>query len=241
MTSPHDVMNRRGLISLAAAAGLAAYAPRVIAQDRGGKPGIREADVSASEDLMREHGVLRRTLLVYANLFIRLRRNVPVDPAPLADAAKLFREFGEDYHERLLEEPIVFPAVRRAGGALEKLVDTLLEQHRRGREITDYLQRVAAAGRVREEAEPLARALAWMTRMYDAHTAWEDTVLFPAWKKTQSEGQLAEFGEKFEQIEHRQFGGDGFDLALERVARIEQAYGLADLGFYTAPPSPRAP
>ncbi len=50
---------------------------------------------------MREHGVLRRELLVYTNAAIRLRKN-PADVAPdaLQNTAKLFRAFGEDYHEK---------------------------------------------------------------------------------------------------------------------------------------------
>jgi len=66
---------------------------------------------------MREHGVLRRALLVYAEPAPRLRANPGiVDPKALNDTAKLFRTFGEDYHERKLEEAHVFPAVRKAGG-----------------------------------------------------------------------------------------------------------------------------
>jgi hypothetical protein len=73
-----------------------------------------------------------------------------------------------------------------------------------------------------------------MARMYQAHSAWEDTIIFPAWKKTQSKARLDELAEKFEEIEHQQFGKDGFDDAVERIARIEQTLGLADLGTYTA-------
>src|SRR3954462_6233743 len=52
---------------------------------------------------MREHSVLRRTLIVYAELSERLRSNTgKIGPRALADAAKLFREFGEDYHEHTL-------------------------------------------------------------------------------------------------------------------------------------------
>src|SRR5262245_15596538 len=33
-----------------------------------------------------------------------------------------------------------------------------------------------------------------------------------------------------------QFGKDGFDDAVERITRIEQSLGIADLGHYTASP-----
>lgn len=236
-------LSRRGAAALAAAlgtgvlvkaGGLLVPAAMAAGEEHEGE------DVSATEDLMREHGVLRRTLIVYSELSKRLR-TVPsgeIAPAALVDAAKLFREFGEDYHEHTLEERYVFPEVRRTGGPNEKLVEVLLIQHQRGREITDYLQEVGSGGRIGAHAEPLADALAAMARMYEPHAAWEDTVIFPAWKKTQSKSRLDDLAEKFEEIEHERFGEDGFDDALARIARIERALGLADLSAYTAPPPP---
>jgi hemerythrin-like domain-containing protein len=87
----------------------------------------------------------------------------------LAEAAKLFREFGEQYHERTLEEQYIFPEVRKAGGPNEKLVEVLLAQHERGREITEYLYRIGSAGQIGSQGEGLARVLAAMARMYEAH------------------------------------------------------------------------
>jgi hemerythrin superfamily protein len=72
--------------------------------------------------------------------------------------------------------------------------------------------------------------------MYEAHTAWEDTVIFPTWKKTQSKARLDDLAEKFEDIEHQQFGKDGFDDAVARISHIEHLLGLDDLAVYTAEP-----
>src|SRR5579883_3191594 len=94
-------------------------------------------EVTANEDLMREHGVLRRALLIYHLSAIKLRMGAAssVPPAPLNQTAMLFRRFGEDYHERRLEEPHIFPVIARQGGASTTLVNVLLAQHERGREI----------------------------------------------------------------------------------------------------------
>src|SRR5947209_4897792 len=62
----------------------------------------KEPEVTATEDLMREHGVIRRALLVYAETVPKLRQNASsVDAAALRQTAQLFRSFGEDYHERM--------------------------------------------------------------------------------------------------------------------------------------------
>ena len=63
------------------------------------KEAEKEPEVTATEDLMREHGVIRRALLVYFETVPRLRQNpASVDPTALRQTAQLFRTFGEDYH-----------------------------------------------------------------------------------------------------------------------------------------------
>jgi hemerythrin-like domain-containing protein len=150
----------------------------------------------------------------------------------------LFRSFGEDYHERKLEEENIFPALVKAGGPGAADVDVLKAQHDRGRAITDYVTGVIAKGAIGTgDAEPVAAALAALELMYEHHAAREDTVVFPAWKATMSGHQLDEMGERFEDIEKQQFGKDGFADAVKQIAEIEQTLGLADLAQFT-PPAP---
>lgn len=197
-----------------------------------------EQPVTANEDLMREHGVLRRILIVYREAAPKIAANpAQVDAAALATAANLFRTFGEQYHEEKLEEQHIFPAVAKAGGAAANLVDTLKAQHKRGREITDFILDQTRAGRIATgQAEAVARAMLGFTRMYEAHAAREDTIVFPAFKAAMGQQHYDELGEKFEEIERQQFGGDGFDMAVDKVAGVEQALGLGDLAIFTAPP-----
>jgi hemerythrin-like domain-containing protein len=204
------------------------------------KPG-QEKGVGAIEDLMREHGVLRRALLVYIETVPRLRAapgNLLLEP--ITRTAKLFRSFGEDYHERKLEEAYIFPVVKRARGAAAYL-DVLKAQHDRGREVIDYILTMAGKGSISpNDAEPLARAFETFVLMYQSHAAREDTVVFPARKDALSERQLHEMSDKFEDIEHRTFGKDGFDDAVKQIGEIEQALGLGDIAQFTVPPPPRA-
>src|ERR1051325_357682 len=81
-------------------------------------------EVTATEDLMREHGVLRRALLVYAEIVPKLRAEASsVSSDALQKTAKLFRAFGEDYHEKKLEEAYIFPTLRNGGGPAATLPD----------------------------------------------------------------------------------------------------------------------
>jgi hemerythrin-like domain-containing protein len=240
MTLDTRLLSRRGAIALAAGAGALGMAGRGAFAVAPFPSDHADGDESATEDLMREHGILRRALNVYSELAIRLQARKPqIDASALLDAARLFREFGEDYHEAMLEEQHVFPELRKSSGANEKLVGVLLSQHQRGRDITDYIFRVASRGILAGDAKPLARALTSMARMYDAHAAWEDTTAFPAWKAALPKDRLGELAKKFEDIEHEKFGKDGFEQAVARIANIEQAFGLRDLAAFTAAPPPK--
>ena len=208
------------------------------AEKQGRGPG-QEKQVGAVEDLMREHGVLRRALLVYEETAPKLSNSI--DPKLLHQTATLFRTFGEDYHEKKLEETYIFPVVRKAGGPAATYPDVLIAQHARGREVTGYILAVTGKGRISTaDAAPLARAMTTFVLMYQNHAAREDTVVFPAWKTALSDHQLDELGEKFEEIEKQQFGSDGYEDAVKEIGQIETALGLADIAQFTPPPPPKA-
>ena len=226
--------SRRNLVHIGAFGMLgAAVTPLLSACS--GDSGAKE--VGSVEDLMREHGVLRRVLLVYIESVPKLRANASVlDASALTTAAKLFHDFGEEYHERKLEEAYIFPRVRKAGGAAASYVEVLLNQHQRGREITQYILGATASGKISGGAtEPLARAFETFVLMYQNHTAREDTIIFPAWKNALSGRELDELSDKFEDIEKEQFGEDGFENAVKQIDGIERALGFADLAQFTAP------
>ena len=198
-------------------------------------------EVTATEDLMREHGVLRRALLVYSAAAMKLRANASsVAPDALQKTAKLFRAFGEEYHEKKLEEAYIFPAVRKVGGEAATYPDLLIAQHNRGREITDYIISVTQGAKLAaSNAEALAKSLEAFVLMYRNHAAREDTIIFPAWKQTMTGKQLDEMNDKFEDIEHEQFGEEGFEDAVKQISAIEGSLGLGDISQFTAPPPPK--
>ena len=233
-----DLFSQSALLaSTVALGGVASALP--IGEESGKK--ADEPEVTATEDLMREHGVIRRALLVYIELVPKLRQNAgAIDAAALQRTAKLFRTFAEDYHERMLEEQHIFPTVRKMGSQLSRYTEILIEQHNRGREITEYVLAVTNGSKLSTgHAEPLARAFEGLVRMYENHAAREDTIIFPAWKKNFSNKQLDELSDQFEDIEHRMFGKDGFEDAEKTISAIESTLGFADLAHFTAPAPPK--
>lgn len=188
---------------------------------------------------MREHGVLRRILLVYQQTAAKLRRGAAVDISALNHAAQLFRSFGEDYHEKMLEESFIFPALRKVRGPAASYPEVLIAQHQRGRKITDYI--LAATNRRKlsgGHAVALANAFDGFALMYQNHAAREDTLVFPAWKQALAERDIDQIGDKFEDIEQQQFGKEGFETIVEQVGAIEKSLGYEDLAQFTAPMPP---
>lgn len=116
MPDPRDD-SRRSFLRLAGGAGMlpSGGAPMSEAQDKpktGSKPEEGE-EVSPAEDLMREHGVLDRVLLVYDEAVRRLEGGRELDPAVLTGSAGIVRRFIEDYHEKLEENGKVVDEVAR--------------------------------------------------------------------------------------------------------------------------------
>lgn len=189
-----------------------------------GKPARKkEPEISPTEDLMREHGLLNRVLLVYEECARRLEAGEEVKVLP--DAAKIIRDFIEGYHEQL-EEQQLFPRFRKAG-KLTDLVGTLQAQHAAGRRITAELLS-GAADRARTP-----RLLHEFIRMYRPHEAREDTVLFPAFRELVGEKEYDRLGDQFEEREHQLFGEQGFEGKVAEVGGIEKKLGIFDLARFT--------
>ena len=186
------------------------------------------------EDLSKEHGLLNRVLLIYDESERRLTSNTDFDVKHVADSAEIIRKFIEQYHEKQ-EEDFLFPRFQKAN-KLTDLVSVLKQQHEAGRQVTAQILQLAngpAAKKGAAERQRLSDRLAAFVRMYRPHEAREDTVLFPELKKIVSVHEYDALGEEFEKREHQIFGGDGFDIMLDKVAGIEKAMGIYDLNQFT--------
>jgi hemerythrin-like domain-containing protein len=225
-------MHRRALLVAALATAAGCVESRT---SRGSAAAVDEAegDVLPVEDLMREHGVLRRVLLIYEEALRRMKARHPIPGDAVAKAAGIVRRFVEDYHERQ-EESGVFPRFRTAG-RLTDLVATLQQQHAAGRVLTDVAMRNAASVERPSSSGgvALSRALEEFIRMYRPHAAWEDTVLLPAFRRVITPYEYAELGDAFEEREKALFGIGGFEHTVAEVEGIERSLGLGDLATFT--------
>jgi len=229
-------MSDRRLFLKAAPLGLAATLPTFTlarADDKKSEKKKDEEDVGVAEDLMREHGVLNRVLLVYEEGLRRLRKKEDITPEVFRSAATLVRKFVEDYHEKL-EENFIFPAFEKAK-KLTDLVKVLKKQHDAGRKLTGVILRESADERFKKDEgrKELVAACEAFIRMYRPHEAREDTVLFPALRSVLSAKEIKDLGEQFEKEEDKLFGEGGFEKVVEQVAGFEKQLGIYDLDQFT--------
>ena len=197
----------------------------------------KEPEVTPTEDLMREHGLLRRALLIYETCSARLHRKQSVDAAVVHNTASIIRKFVEQYHEKM-EEDYLFPRFRKANREVE-LVNTLLQQHLVGRGITDkVLSMTTAPVKDANAQQALAHQLDWFLYLYRPHAAREDTILFPALHHIVTEKEYDLMGDQFEDIEHKQIGEHGFEDMLGRIAESEKKLDIYDLAQFSKEPPP---
>jgi hemerythrin-like domain-containing protein len=238
VTNPLGVgVGRRRILGISiSAAGAIALAACDKPQPKAGEPGAPAEDevpVTPPEDLMREHGVLKRVLLIYREGIRRLQAGEQLPTDAFNAGAAIIRSFIEDYHEQL-EEQHVFPKLEQAG-KLTDVTSVLRIQHARGRVLTDRVVAATSAATALDQAkrEALVQDMSAFIRMYEPHEAREDTVVFPTLRQVVPAKEFRDMADIFEDEEHRRFGQAGFEGVVDKVADIEKSLGIYDLSQFT--------
>jgi hemerythrin-like domain-containing protein len=194
---------------------------------------LATAEVAPTEDLMQEHGVLRRLLLIYDDLGRRLDQGQTFPLEVLRASTGLIRRFVEDYHEKD-EEKYLFTQFYKVGKMVD-LVNVLYQQHQRGRQATERIQSLtspALFGQGPARAQ-VVQLMAAYTRMYRPHAAREDTVLYPAFRSVISPKEFMALGKTFEDKEAELFGKNGFEKIVGQVAGLEKQLDIYQLTEFT--------
>lgn len=227
-----DGIDRRSILKAVPVVALGAAVPGVLSLPLEAQREKEQFEVTPAEDLMREHGLLKRILLIYDEVANRIAAKKDFPPSAVMVSAKIIRNFIEEYHEKL-EEDYLFPRFRKHG-VLVDLVNVLEQQHKAGRNVTEKIIALTQAGvKSADDKQALATNLHSFVRMYAPHEAREDTVLFPALHTIISRNEYAALGEDFEKREHQLFGKEGFEGMVPRVAEIEKQLGIYELSQFT--------
>jgi hemerythrin-like domain-containing protein len=197
----------------------------------------QQVQISPVEDLMREHGLLHRILLIYKDIIDRMIVSDIYTPEPIyaciRETTIIIKQFIIDYHQ-VLEQDYVFPTLSQHE-KYKQLIQILLIQHEAAKCATDEILAILESElkRIRAYHKRLMQLMSEFIQMYEPHSAREDTVIFPAFHELTPPDTFRALGERFEDIEEQKFGENGFQNVLEHVAQIEKSLGIYDLSQFT--------
>lgn len=185
------------------------------------------------EDLMHEHGVLDRLILIFDETDRRIGQGIDFKSDALKSAAIIMRDYIQAHHE-VIEEEFIFPQLVKANEYPE-IVATLLDQHRAGRIITrSVIEYAELGGSITEKQKAaLSGDLKAFSRMFRPHEAWEDSVIYPAFRDVLGKRKYHKVSEVIEKAERERFGEEGLDKVVEEVAEIEKKLGIYNLAQFT--------
>jgi hemerythrin-like domain-containing protein len=189
--------------------------------------------VSPAEDLLREHGVTQRLLLIFEEGARRIETNQELPTDPFLSALDIARRFVDEYHARVEEEQ-VFPQFERAQ-RLGELIPVLRRQHRVAARISEQLAQSFGSGAAET---PAARGstialLRSYARMQRAHEARESTLLIPAMRAIMTAGAFDALYDAVKQKETAVLGADGLFTVIDEIAALERTLEIRDLDRFT--------
>lgn len=249
--SERDVMySRRMMIGAGVTAGAVLLGPSTwgaqgTKPDTGQKAGqtaageSQEPNMTATEALMRQHAVVSRLLLIYDNASMPEAGATTTAAAAsttrpsakvLASTAQLLRANVDDNHAQM-EEQFVFPMFQKAN-KMTDLVATLREQHVAARKLTDSILRATEKGES-SNAEALSADLKAYVRMIQAHTAYEETQLYPQIHTVMSPKGFEQLLTRIQDADNKALGAGGFAGLLAKITDLERSAGITSLAQFT--------
>ncbi|MCL2109179.1 MAG: hypothetical protein FWH20_07535 [Oscillospiraceae bacterium] len=197
---------------------------------------IAAVEISPIELLMREHGVLRRVLLIYAEVGKKLKCERAINYTAVhhaaLQAAEIAKVYVEDFHQEL-ENEHVFPLFREETRFIP-VINILLEQHYAATKITADILRILECGVPNCKARPrLLGLMQGYVTMQRHHAAREDTCIFPEVHKLISAEKRGELGAMFAESAEERFGADGFAVITAKLREAEKGLGIYNLGKFT--------
>lgn len=217
---------RRKLIIASGAAALAVGTGNVAAASS------EEPLLTPNEDLMQEHGLVGRVILIYRRCIQNIENGVEFDSMHIVNAARIVAHVIHGHHE-LEEERILFPIVERRKN-LGALVSVLVGQHQAARGLTGTIANVATHKRLRDDNQRgvVLNAMREFASMYEPHGVFEDTIVYPAFRNALTPQEYMGYARRFAEEERKFNGAEGFERRSVELTGIEQSLGIA-LANYT--------
>ncbi|WP_230742715.1 hemerythrin domain-containing protein [Methanooceanicella nereidis] len=192
--------------------------------------GLRE--ISATEELSREHAILTRLIIAMENVLTRLSSDMKTDLTPLNQSALIIKNIVIDHHMKFEEENI-YPKFKYDKTLME-VADKLQAQHDMARETTKRMLELTKSKKIGNEKErdELIQSGIMMSDLIRVHIAWEESVLFTALQAALPKSSIEELDRKMLEDEAKFIGDEGLEKLFDDLSRIERAAGTHDISAF---------
>ena len=191
-----------------------------------------KSDFTPIESLMLEHSILDRLLLVYEKCIAMIEADDLSALKIIKKVALLIRKEIELHHERA-EEKLIFKKLTDAK-KLTKTINTLIEQHKISKKITDQIILLASHLNGIIEKNELITLIKSFVRMYKSHAAIENTFVFPELRNLMDKKDFKRFSRWFDKREEAMFGKEeDLQKIVKVVEGLEKEVGINKLEKFT--------
>lgn len=239
MSENQSIYRRRDVVAGAGAAAALILAPTAWAAENNTnqtQPGAatrqsmpEKAALTPMEDLTCQHAVVGRVLLACQTSLLGESGAAEAGAKTLTTGATMLRSLVDDFHAKFEEEHL-FPLFQKAGKFTD-LVNTLREQHAAGARLVDSL--LQASQQAGGNREMLVRNLMAYSRMIQAHTSYEETLLYPQIRMVVSDADYDRLQKTLQDADRQKLGPEGIAGLLAKVADFEKAAGITSLAQFT--------
>lgn len=186
--------------------------------------------LSPNEDLMQEHGLLDRILLIYEKILSQIETGGEYELEVLSKATQMVKDFVQNFHEEI-EENYVFSLLQKENKLVDE-VRVLFDQHHAGKKVVEEIWENKDKSDS-ESRERIADSIRRFLHMYRPHKSREDTLVFPTFKLMLSPNEFNALGERIEKLENQRFGQEAFERFVNEAADMERKLGINSLAEFT--------
>ncbi len=184
--------------------------------------------LSPIETLMEGHGLLIRCYVLYDVMIDGIENKKTIDPKWVLRTTNVIKDYLEGFHEKM-EEEYIFAPMEKAK-VHYKSIQELKMQHGVGFSITDKIIELAKNDKLNQE---LCKNLKSFGQMYRYHSAWEDTIIFPAFNDLENNKYMADLAATFDVEKRKILGTLGFDSFIKTVIDVEEEMKVFGLPHWT--------
>lgn len=178
-----------------------------------------------TDDLMDEHRVIERMLVILTKASNRLEKGQDVDSELYVDAVDFLKNFADKCHHTK-EEKLLFEKMMERGVSGEVgPIAVMMREHQDGRAHVKSLDKLSKEKMSKTTREGLIKSSRAYVDLLSKHIQKEDNVLYPLANQILDKEDQKELEKGFEEVEEKVMGPGVHERYHKMIEQWEQKYG----------------